>query len=79
MQDQLAEGAIGIAEFLGDLLLGEAIDKDAAQGLVLPLGGATGLEEEVTVGVVCPGVGPGNVRSFPPQGAAVKTEGRIAR
>ena len=45
--DELAEGVVGVAEAPGGLLLGDAIDEDGPQGLVLALAGAAGLSEEV--------------------------------
>jgi hypothetical protein len=37
--NELAEGVVGVAELLGHLLLGAAIDEDGTQRLVLALAG----------------------------------------
>ena len=51
--DELAEGAVGVAEAAGGLLLGEAGEEDGAEGLVLALQGTGGLSEEAAAkGVV---------------------------
>jgi hypothetical protein len=55
--DELPEGVVGVAEALGGLLLGEAVEEDAAEGLVLTLGRARGLGEESTGGVLGHGRG----------------------
>jgi hypothetical protein len=50
---ELSEGFGGVAESLGGILLGQAVDEDGAEGFVLSLGGAGGmLEEELAEGVV---------------------------
>src|SRR5262249_40925397 len=50
--DELAEGVVGVAETLGGLLLGQALDEDGAEGLVLALGGAGWFAEEEPAGGV---------------------------
>ena len=51
--DQLAEGVIGIAEALGDLLLRQAVRQDGPQGLILALPGTGGhLEAALAQGIV---------------------------
>jgi hypothetical protein len=51
--DQLTKGIVVIAEPQGGVLLGEAVDKDGAEGLVLTLGGTAGLlKEGLAEGVV---------------------------
>jgi hypothetical protein len=42
---QLAEGRVVVAEALGHVLLAAAVDEDGAQGLVLALRGAGGLQK----------------------------------
>jgi hypothetical protein len=50
---ELAEGVVGVAEAVGDVLLGQAVEEDGAEGFVLSLGGTGGpLEEELAEGVV---------------------------
>ena len=44
--DQVAEGVIGVAEAVGDRLLGQAVEEDGAEGLVLALQGPGRLSEE---------------------------------
>ena len=44
--DQDAKAARGVAETAGDLGTGEAIHEEGAEGLVLAVGGAGGLEED---------------------------------
>jgi hypothetical protein len=44
--DQQAEGAVGVVEAAGGLLLGQASEEDGAEGLVLALLRASGLLEE---------------------------------
>jgi hypothetical protein len=49
----LAAGRVVVAETFGYILLAAAVDEDGAQGLVLALRGAGGLEKEAaTAGVV---------------------------
>jgi hypothetical protein len=49
----LAKGARGVAETAGGGFLGEALNKDGTEGLILALAGAGRLEEEIaSVGVV---------------------------
>jgi hypothetical protein len=48
LPDQHAEGAVGVVVAMGCLLLGQAIDEDGAEGLVLALLGASGLHEEAS-------------------------------
>jgi hypothetical protein len=51
--DELAEGVVGVAETLGGILLGQAVDEDGAEGFVLSLGWTGGLaEEELAEGIV---------------------------
>jgi hypothetical protein len=44
--DELAEGVVGVAETLSGVLLGEAIDEDGAEGLVLALAWGRRLPKE---------------------------------
>ena len=48
--DELTEGVVGIAEAAGHLLLGQPVDEDGAQGLVLALQGTGGLPDVVFPG-----------------------------
>ena len=51
--DQLAEGAVGISDLVGDLRLGSPVDEDGAEGLVAAMPGPGGAGEEVVAaGVV---------------------------
>jgi len=51
--DELTEGVVGVAETLGGVLLGQAVDEDGTEGFELSLSGAGGLlEEELAEGVV---------------------------
>jgi hypothetical protein len=51
--DQLPEGAVGVSELAGDLLLGPAVEEDGAEGLVAAVERAGGMGEEVVAaGVV---------------------------
>jgi hypothetical protein len=52
--DQLAEGVVGVAEAAGDLLLGQPVEEDGPQGLVLALQGCGGLAEEASARGVVP-------------------------
>jgi len=45
--DELAKGGVAVAEALGGVRLGEAVEKDGAERLVLALGGTRGLLEKV--------------------------------
>jgi hypothetical protein len=45
--DELAKGVVVVTEPLGGVLLGQAVEKDGAQGFVLPVGGTGGLLEEL--------------------------------
>jgi hypothetical protein len=58
----LAEGVVVVAETLCDFLLLAAVEEDAAEGLVLALGGTGGLKEEVPAGIVRHGAAPEYVR-----------------
>jgi hypothetical protein len=55
----LAKGARGIAETAGGGFLGEALDEDGTEGLILALAGAGRLEEEIASVIVSHGCGPG--------------------
>jgi hypothetical protein len=50
--DQLAESVVGVAEAVGGLLLGELLEEDSPEGLVLALQGTGGLPEEASAGGV---------------------------
>jgi hypothetical protein len=62
LMDELAEGVIGVAETSSGNLLGDAIDEDGAQGLVLTLPRAGWLQKEVAQRRVRHGQQPENVR-----------------
>jgi hypothetical protein len=61
LADESAEGVVGVAGTLGDVLLATAAEEDAAEGLVLAPGGARGLEEGVAAGLVRRGAYPEQV------------------
>jgi hypothetical protein len=44
--DELAECVVGVAEAVGGVLLGDAIDEDGAEGLVLALARGRRLSKE---------------------------------
>jgi hypothetical protein len=50
--DQLAEGVIRIAEAVGRLLLGQPVEEDSPEGLVLTVQRTGGFPEEAPAGVV---------------------------
>ena len=50
MMTQDAKRARGVAKAAGDISRGEAFDKVGTEGLVLALGGGSGLEEETGLG-----------------------------
>jgi hypothetical protein len=55
--DQLAESAVGVAVKMGGLLLGEAVNEDGAEGVVLALLRARRLDKELAAGGVVHGLG----------------------
>jgi hypothetical protein len=62
LADEQAEGAVGVAETPRGVLLGQPVDEDGAEGFVLALLRAGGLEEETPhKGIVH---GRSGVRSF---------------
>ena len=58
LSDQQAEGAVGVAEALGDFLLRPSLDEDGAEGFILALPGAGGFEEEAEGEGIVHGRGP---------------------
>ena len=55
LPDHDAEGAVGVVVAVGRLLLGQTVDEDGAEGLVVALLGANGLHEEASGEGVVPG------------------------
>lgn len=49
-EDELAKSLVGVAEALGNVLLGMVIDEDGTEGFVLALPRTVRLEEEATEG-----------------------------
>jgi hypothetical protein len=47
--DRRAERVVGVAELLGDVARGSALDEDGTEGLVLAMEGLGGFEEEAAV------------------------------
>jgi hypothetical protein len=69
--DELAKGVVVVAELLGGVLLGEAVEKDGAQRLVLALGGTGGLLEELLAACVVHNRGSGCESIVAPLGLEV--------
>lgn len=48
LPDHDAEGAVGVVVAVGRFLLGQTVDEDGTEGLVVALLGASGLHEEAS-------------------------------